>query len=297
MDLSRLSLADASSSSPLGDQIILPGEYMIICSVFDTASYSPFGSVIALNSFPSLNNSTDSVRILGPFGDPIDYVFYDDTWYRGIGAPGNGRTLERIDPDFIDCNNSLNWRGSLSPNQGTPGSENSVDADFFDGDPPQVLAVEVLSSTEVVLKFNEPMEIGTLFQEANFSITPIIGNPFRAIPFSVDNSSVLLSFSDALTPNVVFMLNYSGLRDCAGNEASGSIGLGIPVEPAENDVVFSEIFADPSPPVGLPEVEYVEIFNRTSKIIAFNSLVYQDGNTEVNLGDGFILPRQYVILC
>ncbi|MEL7191261.1 MAG: lamin tail domain-containing protein [Bacteroidota bacterium] len=297
LDLSQLSLADASSSASLGEQIIFPGEYLILCSSFDTASYSPFGRAIPLNSFPSLNNTQDSIRLVSQFGDAIDYVFYDDSWYRNANRTGNGTTLERIDPDFVDCNNPLNWRASNASDKGTPGAENSVKAVFVDTDPPQISGVEVISSNEVILKFNESMDAASLMEEFNFSINLSIGIPFRAIPLAADNASVLLSFTESLQPSFLYRLTFARLLDCSGNELAGTAALGIPVEPDENDVIFSEIFTDFTPPVGLPEAEYIEIFNRTQKIIAFNSLVYQNGNTEVNLGDGFMLPRQYVILC
>ncbi len=64
-----------------------------------------------------------------------------------------------------------------------------------------------------------------------------------------------------------------------------------------NDVIISEIFADPSPSVGLPEKEFLELYNRSSNSIQLKNWKLMIGNRTVLLPDTVLLSKQYLILC
>lgn len=70
-----------------------------------------------------------------------------------------------------------------------------------------------------------------------------------------------------------------------------------PSQPAEyKDIILTEIFADPSPTVGLPEVEFVELYNRSTKIINLSGWKFTDGSSTATLPSQLVEPNEYVIL-
>ncbi len=49
-----------------------------------------------------------------------------------------------------------------------------------------------------------------------------------------------------------------------------------PAFPAYGDIVINELMIDPSPAVGLPEVEYIELFNASSQAYDLRGLKIGD---------------------
>lgn len=69
-----------------------------------------------------------------------------------------------------------------------------------------------------------------------------------------------------------------------------------PSQPADyKDVIITEIFSDPSPVIGLPEAEFIEIYNRSNKIINLGGWKFTDGSSTAVLS-GFVEPGEYRII-
>lgn len=64
-----------------------------------------------------------------------------------------------------------------------------------------------------------------------------------------------------------------------------------------NDLVITEIMADPSPSVGLPETEYLELYNRTDKPVSLKGWKLAMATRSVVLPDSAVPPLSYVVLC
>lgn len=62
-------------------------------------------------------------------------------------------------------------------------------------------------------------------------------------------------------------------------------------------IVFSEIMADPEPSVGLPEVEYIELHNRTGETIPLSGWVLYGGDKAYPFPVCSIKPDCYLVLC
>jgi hypothetical protein len=70
-----------------------------------------------------------------------------------------------------------------------------------------------------------------------------------------------------------------------------------PSTPADyKDVIITEIFADPTPVIGLPDAEFVELHNRSSKIINLSGWKFTDGSSTAVLPGQLLQPNEYLIL-
>ncbi len=55
--------------------------------------------------------------------------------------------------------------------------------------------------------------------------------------------------------------------------------------------------ADPTPVVGLPDAEYIELHNRTSNVISLKGWKLTSGNRSILLPDSTIPPGNFRIIC
>jgi hypothetical protein len=61
---------------------------------------------------------------------------------------------------------------------------------------------------------------------------------------------------------------------------SGSWDTTAPQKISPNDLVINELFIDPTPSIGLPEYEYIELYNRTNSDINLTDFIIKIGSTE-----------------
>jgi hypothetical protein len=62
-------------------------------------------------------------------------------------------------------------------------------------------------------------------------------------------------------------------------------------------VIITEIMADPSPVKGLPDAEYIEIYNNTKQTISLKGWRLDMGTRSASLPDSILLPGSFIILC
>ena len=71
----------------------------------------------------------------------------------------------------------------------------------------------------------------------------------------------------------------------------------VPNTPNVRSVVFNEIFADPTPSNGLPDSEYIELFNADSIPFELSGWKLVNSSTEKPLPPFLLNPQEYVIIC
>jgi hypothetical protein len=166
---------------------------------------------------------------------------------------------------------------------------------YMDVDPPALLGIEVLSSQELLIHFNElidPSSTDKLLYALNGQITP------ATVSVQSDGKSIKLSFTQQFQNGLTSELSIIGLKDLAGNAlfTTDTFLYFQSVTTKAKDIIFTEIFADPSPQIKLPDAEYVEIYNRSINPIHILGWQLSDGNSIATLPDKIVLPNEYWVI-
>lgn len=163
---------------------------------------------------------------------------------------------------------------------------------IIDHDPPELLSLEVRDNMHLLLIFNEPLDVSSLDTQ-HYSLPNVPDSVcFDGVP-----SKVLLCFSEPLPENTSLQLRVSGVSDLAGNVMAETTWDFSIYKASENDVVINEIMADPTPVVGLPEWEYVELFNTAMLPVDLKDWSLSIGTTTKTFPSLQIAPLGYLILC
>ena len=164
-----------------------------------------------------------------------------------------------------------------------------------DTSPPIVLQALVSEDNQIQLNFNEPIEKTASIQVTNFSL-PDGTHPSAVYGDSQTGTILHLDFSKPLPLDQTFNLTIHGVTDLNGNSMPQQ-EVKLLYHPTQSyDVLISEIMADPVPARGLPENEYLELYNRTLFPINLHNWTIQTGKKVQLLPDSIIASHQYLIL-
>ena len=164
--------------------------------------------------------------------------------------------------------------------------------------PPILSSLRVISSTELDLPFNETLDPISSQLVSNYSANNTLGNPATA-ELQADQKTVRLTFTKSFTNGIQNQLTLSGIKDLLGNEMSSTTQnfLFFQPTPTKNkDLIITEIFADPSPQIGLPDAEFIEIYNRSNNPIDLNGWKLSDGSSVATFSSQIVLPNEYWIV-
>jgi hypothetical protein len=220
----------------------------------------------------------------------VDSIAYSDTWYNDSKKRQGGWSLERIDV-LSKCNGIFNWTTSIDTVGGTPGKKNSVNIQNYDLVPFKTDSLILKSDSTLFLFFNKSADISTLRIE-NFLLSPSAGQ-IKNITQDSKCRQIIITFSEKFIGGKTYNLKLSGLKDCSGNSIQNqSAGFSFsipapappPIEKPDTALIYiSEIFADPSPEVGLPLVEFVEIHNPGKDPVNLEGWTLSDTQTRSTL--------------
>ena len=298
IDLLGWTFSDASSTITLPSYLLAPGGYVAICESDDVVAYSGFGPVLGVSTLPSLNNSGDELGLRDPMHILVDTVEYTDDWYQDPDKDNGGWSLELINPDDT-CSLLGNWIASNDNDGGTPGTQNSVYDNTPDTQGPVLQSITILGPNTIVVCFDETMDQGLLAQVSNYSIDNGIGTPTQATPQSPFFDCVTLTLATTIDTGTIYTLDFPLLADCKGNPADSTSGQFVQGGSAiPFQVVINEIMADPSPVVGLPEVEFIEIYNTGNTVVDLTDWVLDDpSSTDAVFPNYNLQPGAYLIVC
>ncbi|PJA07618.1 MAG: hypothetical protein COX70_06090 [Flavobacteriales bacterium CG_4_10_14_0_2_um_filter_32_8] len=293
-NLTNWKFVNTTTIKSLPNFTLLPNSYVILCNINDTASFSSYGDVIGISSFSALTNGGDSLSLLDNNSSILDIVNYDISWYQDNIKDDGGWTLERINP-IHPCSNAANWTSSMNVDGGTPSAQNSVFDTLPDTQAPTISTISIISTTQLNVLLNETMDSTSL---ANATYTISGGILVTLVSVNSNLQGVTLTVAPALDSSTVYTLTIVGANDCSGNLLTpNSIDFGIGKAPTKYEIVITELFPDPSPTMGLPSEDYLELYNNTTKIIDLTNCWISDLTSMDQLNAGKILPGEYVIIC
>jgi hypothetical protein len=298
-------ISTPTSSKFIPDVVIQPDSFLILCGSSAYQAYSSlFLPVAEVVGFPSLTNTGSTLTLKNSSGKVIHSVSYSDSWYQDASKAEGGFSLEMIDPTN-PCGEENNWRASLSLSGGTPGNFNSVHVANPDVQTPELKRISVISVDTIQLFFSENTDSVSILSPNLYQIDQGIGSPIQVISVPTGFKSVKLVLASNLQVGIIYTCTLlQGIKDCAGNlliAPANTARFSIPLPAAPGDVVINELMFDPKS----GNVEFVELYNKSSKTIDISSLLLGEMDTISNVindlepiqTEGFLFfPGEYIVV-
>lgn len=291
LNVNNWQLGDASTFGTIKDGWLMPGAYLILCPTGNVPDYS--GSV-GVTSFPSLNNTEDSIVLKDENGVLLDLIYYSDSWYQDEAKEDGGWTIERINP-LAPCSSASNWKASLDASGGTPAIQNSVFDTTPDTGTPFLTAAFVTNTNEVQLYFNELVDSFSI-ASASITTSPTLTETSRLINSQLVNQ-FSIQFTETITPSQIYSISLTNIQDCWGNVGTSNINFVLPDEVDSGDVIINEVLFDSY----TGGSDWVEIYNNSDKIIDLKgwkiARIYQGEITDhEEITSHYLLyPKDYVV--
>lgn len=171
---------------------------------------------------------------------------------------------------------------------------------ILDVTPPQMISVTPSGPQAVDVLFNEPLESSSAQSLLNYDFNP--GLTVQPPQIDAVNPALvhLFLWAPGMTNGTSYQLTTSSISDLSGN-LSGNQTLGftflIPETPLVGDIFINEFMCDPSPIVGLPEAEFIELYNKSNKYFDLTGWKIGDASSDGTIQEGWLYPGEHRILC
>lgn len=301
INLNGWKLADITGQSGAMPNFILqPDSFVIVCTGSSVPALTPFGKVISVTSFPSLDNDGDLISLVSATGKTIHAVQYNSDWYQNALKKDGGWTLEMIDTKN-PCSGINNWKASIDKKGGTPGQKNSIDGANNDDNAPKLLRAFATNSNTITLVFDEPLDSLKSATVNNYTIDNGI-SAISATTVSPVFDKVNIGVSGAINLGTVYTITSANITDCKGNVIGpkNTAKFGLAQEADSFDIVINEILFNPKP-MG---TDYVELYNRSQKIIDLSHTYIANRNSsntissiqQVTAESILLFPGDFIVL-
>jgi len=277
INLKQWKLSDGSSTATINTDYYLQADsFVIICSASGAALFASFGSVIGLTNFPSLNNDADMITLYSSSGSCIHAVAYQLNWFKNEVKSEGGWTLEMVDTRN-PCEGENNWKASADAMGGTPGRKNAVDGNNPDLQTPRFTRAYALDSITVMTVFDEPLDSNEAANAQHYRFDDPSMITLRSTAKPPLFKEVELKISRPLEPRKLYQLSITGIKDCSNNFISiiKKKPVGLSAMADSLDLVINEILFNPVS----DGIDYVELFNKSEKIIDVSRLYISNRNT------------------
>ena len=301
INLQGWKLADATGQTgAMPDFILQPDSFVIVCTGSAVAGLAPFGNIISVTNFPSLDNDGDLISLYTADDKSIHAVAYTSAWYQNELKKEGGWTLEMIDTKN-PCSGISNWEAGTNAIGGTPGGINSVDAINTDATAPKLLRAFALNTTTIALVYDEPLDSTKAATVSNYKIDNGI-SVVNATGISPVFDKVNIALNTPINIGTVYTVTASNVTDCKGNSISSknAARFGIAQDADSLDIVINEILYNPKP----EGVDYVELYNRSQKNIDLSHVYIANRNSsniissiqQISAESILLFPKDFMVV-
>ena len=173
-----------------------------------------------------------------------------------------------------------------------------VGDEILDTDPPVLVSATAINANLIDVLFDEAVDQVSAEAIGNYAFSPSLA--VSSITLDGLNPALVHIVPTAALPNgQVYDLTTAGIADLAANVSGAqttNFAYLIAEVPAVGDVIINEVMFDETPAIGQPLVEYVEIYNRSTKIFNVQDWKLGDASSNGTLASEWLLPDSYMIL-
>ncbi|MCW3462631.1 lamin tail domain-containing protein [Chitinophaga nivalis] len=244
-----------------------PDSMLVLCSPAAVNSFS-IANIAGVDRMPALADDSGLVVLYNRHKQVVHAVAYDDSWYGNTRLAKGGYSLE-MGNAALPCSGKINWQASSASAGGTPGKYNATAAPVQDESRPDLLYAGITDSLHITLQFSKTLDSALAGNVGRYQLTGDIRILSATVLPPLFNA-VSLQLSQPLQQQLLYTVTVNGIADCAG-AVSGwmtTATLGRPQAPVAADVIINELLFYPLP--GRPE--FIELYNRSTKVIALDSL-------------------------
>lgn len=159
----------------------------------------------------------------------------------------------------------------------------------------KVQSVKVLDAGTVQVTFQNPVNILSAENVSRYHVNTV-GSPLSATVDAFNGSIVYLKFGQQLKQNEKNTLIVDEVADVYGNMIAGGLADFYYYNAKRYDVVINEVFADPSPQIGLPAQKFIELKNNATFPVNLSGWQLKDAGNTATLPPIEILPDSFLIV-
>jgi hypothetical protein len=301
--LQGMSLSDGSSKAVIQAALVLqPDSCLLLCGTTSVALLQPYGRVVGLSSFPSLNNEGDSLILRNAQGRVLHAVAYASSWYRNAFQSDGGWSLEMVDPRQA-CLGASNWRASPSAAGGTPGKNPDSSAVTVTAPALRCVQAVVVNPYQVNLVFSESLDSSAAVEGSRYTWGQPLSAPDKIECPGPWFQEVRINWRQPVFfAQQVFQVRMPVMKLCTGTEVGAlpAMNLGLAVRPDRTDIRINEVLFEPVSG-GAP---FIELYHQGKSALDLSKLMLANrtvGGQLQNLRTlseerRFAYPRQYLLV-
>ncbi len=286
--------------SVLADFTMEAHAHLALVPKTDESDWALHSHVWGMEKWPTLTNESSTVVLRDERGWVIDALDYHRDQVPGEPFKREGGwSAERMDVNHLSATVN-NWAWSADLSGGTPGRENSKAAILFDDMAPAIEYVTLEADSILGVYFSEAMDL--TIEKSSFEFSAELPDWHVTQIDTIFLRYLKVQFAENLKPGYIYQLKKCQLYDLATHpvQQEDPLRFGVCAEVTSGDVIINEVLFNPRP----DEEDFVELYNRSTKVINIADLAFAKGDENQQLSQLFpfsdqnrmLFPGDYLVL-